>query len=225
MSRNAGDYPLYYCGVRYEDTDDNKRAYEYYLESALSEDYCEAYYRLGRLYTEGEYVSENDPKGYHYFEIAYEKGSRSMLPGDYLMMGTYRHIEVRQGIENGMSRDMVLAIKWYKCFQEACKQRGNMEGYTSAFSHLGRAYQEPEIADYEKAYFCFKESGLKYSRTLLYLAKLHEYGLYVEKDHEKAMEYLDMILDNPEFVGDPFYDCAAAIIRYGSFDKGLGNFY
>ncbi len=216
-------YPLYNKALNFEKNRDFKNAYQYYLESLHKEDYCESYYKIGKMYYEGQYVKRNYPKGCRYFEIAYEKGCRSMCSGDFLMMGAYRHIEVIDGVENGMTRDMILAIKWYKHMLEKCWQNCDSEGVLSAYSKLGRAYQEPEIGNYEKAYKYLKKSELRDSQSLLYMAKLYEYGLYVKQNPKKAMDYIYRIIRTPEFKNDCFYDCAMRIVEYGDFAAAMGN--
>lgn len=74
---------------------------------------AEVYNRLGRMYLDGDGVAENGPKAVRYFEIAYNKGARNIRTGDYLMMGVYRQIETRRAVLFGLTKDSMLAIKWY----------------------------------------------------------------------------------------------------------------
>ena len=158
---------------------------------------------LGRMYFDGDYFEEDCAKACHYFETAYEGGERHIRPGDYLMMGSFRHYDVEEGRKYGLTRDMNLALKWYLLGAESAPE---------LFSHVGRAYMEKEIRDYKKAYEYFLKAGKEDTRAKLYLGFMFEYGLYVRADHEKAGILFSLVLDDCERdgykKGDAFYDRA-----------------
>lgn len=158
---------------------------------------------LGRMFFDGDYFEEDCPKACHYFELAYEGGERHIRPGDYLMMGSYRHYEVEEGRRYGLLRDMNLALKWYEL--------GAMEA-PELYSNIGCAYLEKEIRDYKKAYESFFKAGIENTRAKLYLGYMFEYGLYVKADHEKAKMLFSFVLQDCEREGkgegDVFYERA-----------------
>lgn len=158
---------------------------------------------LGCMYFDGDYFEENTPKACHYFEMAYESGERHIRPGDYLMMGSYRHYEVEDGRRYGLYRDMNLALKWYELGARSAPE---------LYSNVGCAYLEKEIRDYKKAYDYFFKAGMEDTRAKLYLGFMYEYGLYVERDFEKAKMLFSFVLQDCERegrgAGDVFYDRA-----------------
>jgi len=174
------------------------------IREALSDDFsAEMICVLGRMYFDGDYFEEDCAKACHYFEMAYEGGERHIRPGDYLMMGTYRHYEVKEGRKYGLFRDMNLALKWYTLGAQMAPE---------LYSHVGCAYMQKEIRDYKKAYECFFTAGMEDTRAKLYLGFMFEYGLYVQADYDKAKMLFSFVLQDCEREGweegDLFYDRA-----------------
>ena len=174
------------------------------IREALSDNFsAEMICVLGRMYFDGDYFEEDCAKACHYFEMAYEGGERHIRPGDYLMMGSYRHYEVEEGRKYGLFRDMNLALKWYILGAEMAPE---------IYSHVGCAYMQKEIRDYKKAYECFFMAGMEDTRAKLYLGFMFEYGLYVKADYDKAKMLFSFVLQDCEREGikegDIFYDRA-----------------
>ena len=59
---------------KYEDRGNIEKAYQCYLEAALSEDDGEAMYALAQMYFDGEYVNESYEKAGKYFGRLYDEG-------------------------------------------------------------------------------------------------------------------------------------------------------
>lgn len=183
----------------------------YYPETRNISD-AEAYRRIGQMYMDGLGVEEDGPKGCRYLETAYEKGARNIRVGDYLMMGVYRQIETRKAVEYGLTRNLVLAIKWYMECLKLCKELNDSHGISLVYSHIGRAFIDEELKDYEKAYYFLSVASEQEPEALFYLARMYDRGLYVQRDHEKAEFYINQILNTSEFEGDVFYECAEEIM-------------
>ena len=174
---------------------------------------AEVYSRLGRMYFDGLGVEQDGIKGCRYLEIAYDKGSRNIRTGDYLMMGVYRHIETSKAIQCGVTRDLRMAIKWYACCLEECIQMEDEHGINLVLSHLGRAFVDDEIREYKSAFICLSQACCQEAEALFYLARMYDRGLYVKKNHKEAEYYISRIMETPEFEGEVFYDCAYEIME------------
>ena len=174
---------------------------------------AEAYRRLGQMYFDGNLGEKNGPKGCRFLEIAYEKGSRDIRTGDYLLTGVYRHIATKEAAEQGITRNLDLAIRWYtKCLNK-CRRFDNKESALLLYSHLGRVYQDDEIKDYKKAYRYLMKACHQEAEALFYLARMYDRGYYVKENREKAQEYLNKILTTPGFEDTVFYDSAKIILE------------
>ena len=169
-----------------------QRAGELYFEAATGR------YRSDTLSFLGKFSMDNDDGALAcaYLEMAYDMGDRNIRLGDYLMMGSYRQFDVKEGIEYGLNRDMKLALKWYL---EMLKQD------TFAYGNLSYAYMEREVRDYQKAYRCAMLCPDNNVRGIYCAGLIHEFGLAGEPDGEKAEKYYRKVLDlEPE--GELFYD-------------------
>ncbi len=171
----------------------------------------EVYSRLGRMYFDGLGVTEDQIKACKYLEIAYDKGSRSMRTGDYLMMGVYRQIVTNKAAMRGITKDLRLAIKWYLCCMEKCIEAEDEEGVYICLSHIGRALINDDIRDYKNAFICLRASCHQQAEALFYLARMYDRGLYVKKDRKKAECYIKKIMETPGFQENVFCDCAHEI--------------
>ena len=171
----------------YEDKDDLDRAYQCYLEAALSEDDGEAVYALAEKYLKGDIVEWDVDKAAHYFELAYERGYD--IPADcFVMIGC-------QYNKPSKPRNPETAMWWYEKALEG--------GVDYANACIGELYYlgEGVEKDYKKAFEHFKkvkDQGLPY----YYLGLMYESGNYVGKDLVKAREYYSKIVDEMPILGD-----------------------
>ena len=127
------------------------------------------------------------------------------------MMWVYRQIETRRAVKFGLTKDSVLAIKWYMKSLERCLEDEDTHFQNLLLSHIGRAFLDDRIKEYKKAYDCLSQASCEISEALFYLAWMYERGLYVKRSRRKAEYYFDRILENKEFEDDVFYDAAAEI--------------
>ena len=138
---------------------------------------AEAYRRIGQMFMDGLGVEEDGPKACRYLETAYDKGARNIRVGDYLMMGVYRQIETSKAVEYGLTRNLVLAIKWYMECLKLCKELNDTHGISLIYSHMGRAFVDDELKDYEKAFYFLSVASERESEALFYLARMYDRGL------------------------------------------------
>ncbi len=180
---------LFRKGMDCYDSDSLEEAYCYFVESVLSENHPWALNMIGRMYADGDYVDKNWARACRYFEIA-AKYDVTQRKGDYLMMGSYHQYDIDEGREEGLYRDLDLAIKWYKKMIE--------EGDISGYSNLGCIYFEKEKLNYKKAFDCFKKSGWDDPRSLYYTGFIYEFGLSKRTNLEFAKHFYERVFEVTE---------------------------
>ena len=164
---------------KYLEVEDFEEAYRMLLEAVLMDGNGEALSLLGKMYLDGEGVSESLDKACKYFALAYENGT--VVKAWHLIMAANHY----QTFAEEGDGDMILTLK---CYQLA----GDM-GETYGFECLGDYYLN--AGEYEKAYEYLMRPK-KYNSTGLYcLGKMYEEGLFVEKNLEKAIEYYQKSVD------------------------------
>ena len=164
---------------KYLGNDDFDSAYQLLLEAILLDGNGEALSLLGKMYLDGEGVSESLDKACKYFALAYENGT-VMRAWHMIMAANHYQTLAEEG-----DGDMSLTLK---CYQLS----GDM-GETYGYECLGDYYLN--AGKYEKAYEYLMKPK-KYNSTGLYcLGKMYEDGLFVEKDLEKAIEYYQKSVD------------------------------
>ena len=163
----------------YLEKDEFDVAYQLLLEAILLDGNGEALSLLGKMYLDGDGISESLDKACKYFALAYESGT--VVKAWHLIMAANHY----QTLAEEGDGDMTLTLK---CYQLA----GDM-GETYGYECLGDYYLN--AGEYEKAYEYLMKPK-KYNSTGLYcLGWMYEEGLYVEKDIEKAVEYYQKSVD------------------------------
>ncbi len=203
-------YPLYDKAKEYEMIGDMENAYFYYLESAISEDYAEAFYEIGQMYYYGDYVEKNMPRSSRFHKLAYEKGSDSLGLGDLLMIGTCYQYDVPPVMEEGFDRDMEQAVFWY----ERMAEKGNETGDLLAYVKLGHVYMEEEIQDCKKAYRYFKKSNFLTPEAQFYTGLLYLNGGYVKQNFDTAKRFFKKAMKNAGLKNDLYYERAQKALEW-----------
>ena len=171
---------LYLQAKEYEERGDMERAYQYYLEAALSEDDGEAINALGRLYYEGDYVSQSYDKAGAYFGQASDKGA-NVRGWTLIIAGSYMENKAKEDPEK-----LALAMEYY--------QKAGDLGVPFGYECLGAIYYN--LRDYEKAYENLSKMDEKNTCGLYYMGRLYDEGRYVEKDMDKAIELYKKAIAN-----------------------------
>ena len=168
---------MFEIAKQYEEADELDKAYQWYLEAALTFEDGPSIEALGDMYYEGDYVSQSYGKACNYWEIAHEKGVN--IPAYcYIFMGDYRE----KGCDE-LPKDIRLAEEWYL----TAAAKGEEFGYECA----ALMYFEGKNGsrDYDKAFEFFQKPKKKNTCALYYLGLMYEQGLGVKADPDKAMEY------------------------------------
>ena len=163
---------LYLQAKEYEERGDMERAYQYYLEAALSEDDGEAINALGRLYYEGDYVSQSYDKAGAYFGQASDKGA-NVRGWTLIIAGSYMENKAKKDPEK-----LALAMEYY--------QKAGDLGVPFGYECLGAIYYN--IGEYDKAYENLAKMDGKNPCGLYYMGRLYDEGHFVKRDRSKAIE-------------------------------------
>ena len=190
---------------QYEANHEYEKAYTLYMAATnIEECAAEAYYRIGYMHFEGNsYVEADQPKGCKYYEMAYERGFADFRPGDYLMMGSYRQSDVKEGMRYGLTKDLKLALEFYKLTLKTALDEGKQpEELEYVYSTIGQVLLEDEVQNFEMAYNFFMCSPHDI-RSWYYLAEMYAFGKYVKQNLLKAAIILDQIVKSPPDVWAP----------------------
>ena len=176
------------------------------------------YCQLGKEYHDGDIFEENLPKACRFLEIAHSKGSREIRPGDYLMMGMYRLLEVPEGVRYGLTKNVKLAAKWFIEGLKTDIENHDEHWINIMFSRIGRALLQDEIAEYEMAHRLLTIASVQEHEALFFLAMMYDRGIYVEENRLMAADCINRILEAPKEENDVFYDAAEAIMACWELD-------
>lgn len=157
---------------KYEDRGNIEKAYQCYLEAALSEDDGEAMYALAQMYFDGEYVNESYEKAGKYFGMAYDRKA-DIEPWTLIIAGKYWEYRSEDNEQN-----LLYAKKYYR----AAADLG--EGY--GHECLGKLHYD--LGEYDKAYEHLVRDEVCNACGLYYLGRLYDEGLAVGQDRERAIE-------------------------------------
>lgn len=157
----------------HEDRGEIERAYQLYLEAALSEDDGEAMYALAQMYFEGDYVNENYEKAGRYFGLAYDRRAK-IDPWTLIIAGNYWEKHAEDNPKN-----LIFAEKYYQAAAEL--------GVGYGHECLGELYYIQ--GDYDKAHEHLLQMEERNPLGFYYMARLYDEGHAVEQDTEKAVEY------------------------------------
>ena len=166
---------LYQIGKDYEKKGLYEKAYQHFLEAALSENDADAMNELGYMYYEGEYVRQDYLKAGYYYGMAFDNGADIL---DYTLIFAASYWENLFNDHNDME-SLKQAMRYYK----AAADRG--VGYGNEC--LGKIYFDQ--GDYDKAY----ENLLKMDETnplgFYYMGRMYDEGHVVEQNTETAIDY------------------------------------
>jgi TPR repeat protein len=166
---------LYIIAEKYEEEGKIDKAYQFYLEAALSENDADAMYKLGHMYYEGDYVSQDYDKAGYYFGMAYDNDADGKA-WTLILAGSYWE---KRAEESGDKNALKRAIDYYQAAADHGIGYGN--------ECLGKIYYD--LGEYDKAY---KSLLLMEERNPLgyyYMGKLYEEGHGVEKNIQTAIDY------------------------------------
>lgn len=193
---------------KHEDRGDLEKAYQYYLEAALSEDDGEAMYALARMYFEGNFLREDYDKAGRYIGFAFDRKAK-IKPWTLIMAGNYWQKHSEESAEN-----LIFAEKYY----QAAADLGVRYGHEC----LGELYYAR--GDYEKAYEHLLQMEKRNPLGFYYMGRLYDEGHAVEQDMDKAVEYykkaIECALPHEEEYGEDEH-CALAKERLK--ELGLGK--
>ena len=166
---------LYEVAKKYEDDGRIDKAYQFYLEAALSENDADAMYRLGQMYYEGDYVSQDYDKAGYYFGLAYDNDADGKA-WTLILAGSYWEKRAEDDDDKEMLNN---AIKYYQAAADHGIGYGN--------ECLGKVYYD--LGEYEKAYEYLLQMEERNPLGYYYMGKLYEEGRGVEKDIPTAINY------------------------------------
>ncbi len=170
---------LYKLAKRLEKSGQMDKAYEYYLEAAMTEDDAKAMYALADMYFNGDYVRKDYDKAGLYFGMAYDHGME-VAPEVLIMAGSYWESHSGDQKEN-----ISLAIRYF----QAAADLGLDYGYEC----LGQIRYM--TGEYDKALDCLQKAETLSTHGLFYMGKLYDEGRGVKKDREKAVYYYKKVLE------------------------------
>lgn len=177
------------------DNDDLRSAYSLF-QTAADAGSLQAMYELGIAYFEGRGIGIDYDKAFQWWTKAAQSGdARSQYGLGYLY---------QQG--QGVAQDSTRAAEWYDA--------ASIQGHPKAKVALGRLAMS--VDDGETAMQHFKVAAeLGQAEALFLMGRLHEQGMGVSADEEKAMDYFRQAADN----GDPKAQFRLAQATLDSADK------
>ena len=164
---------LYEAAKKYEDDGRIDKAYQFYLEAALSENDGDAMYRLGQMYYEGDYVSQDYDKAGYYYGMAYDNDADGKA-WTLILAGSYWEKRAEDDDDKEMLNK---AIKYYQAAADL--------GIGFGHECLGKIYIE--LGEYDKAYEHLLQMDGRNPCGFYYMGRLYDEGLGVERDMEKAI--------------------------------------
>ena len=166
---------LFEVAKQYEDNGRIDKAYQFYLEAAMSENDGDAMYRLGFMYYEGDYVSQDFDKAGYYFGMAYDNDADGKA-WTLILAGSFWE---RRAEENDDSESLEKAIGYYQAAVDHGIGYGN--------ECLGKIYYD--LGEYDKAYEYLLKMEERNPLGYYYMGRMYEEGHVVEKNIQTAIDY------------------------------------